>query len=76
MLTQWSSHVKKIDFWGDDDGIQLEFLNVLDILDNLKAFRHVFLSLGEGFIPSLFAMATDMLTTTQYQLPPKPGLLS
>lgn len=31
---------------------------------------------ARGFIPSLFAMVTDMLTTTQYQLPPKPGRLS
>ncbi|ODM15235.1 hypothetical protein SI65_09176 [Aspergillus cristatus] len=40
MLTKWSSHVKKINFWGDEDAIQLEFLNILDALDNLRAFRH------------------------------------
>ena len=42
MLRQWSSLVRTIDLWGDEESIEPEFLNILDTMDNLKVFRHVY----------------------------------
>ncbi|KAE8310988.1 hypothetical protein BDV41DRAFT_356868 [Aspergillus transmontanensis] len=37
MLSEWSSHIKKLDLWGDEDSIQSEFFNLLDIVSNLRS---------------------------------------
>ena len=42
MLRQWSSLVRTIDLWGDEESIEPEFLNILDTMDNLKVFRYVY----------------------------------
>lgn len=42
MLRQWSSLVRTIDLWGDEESIEPEFLSILDTMDNLKVFRHVY----------------------------------
>lgn len=42
MLRQWSSHIRVIDLWGDEDLIEPDFLNILGSMDNLKAFRHIY----------------------------------
>lgn len=50
MVAQWSSHVRTMDVWGDEDFLEPRFFDVLATLDRLRAFRHV---LPGGHLPLL-----------------------
>jgi hypothetical protein len=63
MVTQWSSHIRAMDVWGDEDFLEPAFFDILTTLDNLRSFRQV-LSWGHFPFPD-----NSELMRVQHQLP-------
>ncbi|KAL2801881.1 hypothetical protein BJX63DRAFT_416307 [Aspergillus granulosus] len=78
ILAKWAVHVREMDVWGDEESIQLEFLNLLPHLENLTTFSVSYPPSATAFqmllvqlatMPSLRTMNVDFMSPKTWALP-------